>query len=113
MVSLLGPPLEWGILVRFIVNGEQFELTADEVRRRLRDAEPEPVHHLGVMVDDRPYPVKQAFEVATGIQRREFTSHTARRHLASLGFEVTDAGEWHKLDAAAPSSPAAHPTYLT
>ena len=34
------------------------------------------------------FPVIQAFEVATGIPRSEFISHTARRHLAALGFEI-------------------------
>jgi Holliday junction resolvase-like predicted endonuclease len=34
------------------------------------------------------YPVKQAFEVATGIPRSAFTTRVARRHLAALGFEV-------------------------
>lgn len=52
--------------MRFILNGMPFELTADEVRDRLRDVEPEPVQQLGVRVGGRLYPVKQAFEVATG-----------------------------------------------
>jgi serine/threonine protein kinase len=98
--------------VRFILNGEQFELTADDVRRRLYDAEPEPVHQLGVIVDGSPYPVKQAFELATGINRRDFTSHTARRHLTSLGFEVTqDTGSRRQQQASATSSsrPTAKP----
>jgi hypothetical protein len=75
--------------MRFILNGTPFELTADEVCDRLRHVEPEPVSQLGVWVDGRLYPVKQAFEVATGVPRSEFISHTARRHLASLGFEQT------------------------
>src|SRR5258708_4774514 len=75
--------------MRFILNGTPFELTADEVRDRLRHVEPERVHQLAVRVDGRQYPVKQAFEVATGVPRSEFISHTARRHLASLGFEQT------------------------
>ncbi|MEN0129098.1 MAG: hypothetical protein AAGC49_06630 [Brevundimonas sp.] len=32
--------------------------------------------------------MRQAFGVATGISATEFTSHTARRHLAALGFQV-------------------------
>ncbi len=74
--------------MRFRLNGKTVELTATEVQRRLRDVEPEPVRQLGVRVDGRVFPVKQAFEVATGVNRREFVSHTARRHLAALGFEL-------------------------
>lgn len=74
--------------MRFRLNGNTVELTADGVCSRLRDVEPEPVRQLGVRIDGRVYPVKQAFEAATGVNRREFISHTARRHLAALGFEL-------------------------
>lgn len=77
--------------MKFRLNGKTVELTADDVRARLRDVEPEPVRQLGVRIDGRVFPVKQAFEAATGVNRREFVSHTARRHLAALGFEL--AGE--------------------
>jgi hypothetical protein len=39
------------------------------------------------------YPVKQAFEAATGVQRRKFTTQTARRQFAALGFELVTAGQ--------------------
>jgi serine/threonine protein kinase len=74
--------------MRFTLNGKRFELTAVDVRRRLRGVEPEPVHQLGVRIDGRLYPVKQAFEAATGIERSAFVSHTACRHLSTLGFEL-------------------------
>jgi serine/threonine protein kinase len=96
--------------MRFILNGTPFELTADEVRDRLRHVEPEPVHQLAVRVDGRLYPVKQAFEVATGVPRSEFISHTARRHLASLGFEQT--GEIASRDQPHPAV-ATPPTPVT
>jgi Holliday junction resolvase-like predicted endonuclease len=74
--------------MRFVLNGEQFELGADDVRDRLRDAQPEPARQLGVRVGGRLYPVKQAFELATRVRRSSFTSHTAQRHLAALGLEL-------------------------
>ncbi len=49
---------------------------------------PEPVRQHGVRIGEVVYPVKQAFELATGLPRTEFTTHIARRHLAALGFEV-------------------------
>jgi Holliday junction resolvase-like predicted endonuclease len=77
-------------LVRFILNGERFELSADDVRNQLRNVEPEPAQQLGVRVNGRLYPVKQAFELATQVRRSSFTSHVAQRHLAALGFELVD-----------------------
>jgi Holliday junction resolvase-like predicted endonuclease len=75
-------------MIQFTVNGHRVELTADEVRHRLRDIRPEPVHQYSVQVGSRVYPVKQAFAAATGIPRSVFTTQAARRHLAALGFEV-------------------------
>jgi len=81
--------------VQFTVNGRQLELTAADVQRKMRDVNPEPVQQYAVRVDSVLYPVKQAFEVATGVQRREFTSHTARRQLIALGFEIIDTSQGH------------------
>jgi Holliday junction resolvase-like predicted endonuclease len=95
-------------VVRFILNGEQFELGADDVRNRLRHAQPEPTQKLGVRVDGRLYPVKQAFELATRVRRSSFTSHTAQRHLAALGFEVVDERDSVtdvRADRGGPASP--------
>ena len=75
-------------MIRFTVSGHQVELTADDVRHRLRDISPEHVQQYSVQVGSRVYPVKQAFEAATGISRSAFTTQAARRHLAALGFEV-------------------------
>jgi hypothetical protein len=75
-------------MIRFTVSGQRVELRADDVRHRLRDTRPEPVQQYSVQVGSRVYPVKQAFEAATGIPRSAFTTQAARRHLAALGFEV-------------------------
>ena len=52
--------------MRFTVNGRQLELTAEDVRRKLRDVRPEPLHQYAIQIGLAIYPVKQAFEVATG-----------------------------------------------
>ena len=75
-------------MIRFTVSGHRVELTADDVRRRLRDVQPEPVQQYSVQVGARVYPVKQVFEAAAGIPRSAFTTQAARRHLAALGFDV-------------------------
>jgi hypothetical protein len=78
--------------VRFTLNGQQFELTAEDVQDRVRDITPEPVQEYGVQIGLMRYPVKQAFEAATGVSRRKFTTQVARRKLAALGFEIVAVG---------------------
>jgi hypothetical protein len=82
-------------------------LTAGQVRQRVQAA-PEPVRQHGVRVHGVVYPVKQVFELATGVPRAEFTSHIARRHLAALGFEIVGEIEPRNRSAALrASSPSA------
>src|SRR5262245_39389961 len=75
-------------LVRFTLSGVTRELDAETVIGRLRDVVPEAVREHGVRIGGVVYPVKQAFERASGIPRTEFTSQIALRHLRSLGFEI-------------------------
>ena len=51
-------------------------------------------------VNDVWYPVRQAFERATGLPGQDFTSHTARRHLAALGYRLHGQIE-HRADQTA------------
>jgi hypothetical protein len=75
----------------FVLNGVAYRLDADVVAGRVRDVLPEAVRKHGVRIGGVVYPVMQAFELACGIRRSEFTSHTALRHLRSLGFEIVGA----------------------
>jgi len=63
-------------------------LSREDVERRLADVTPDAIRKHAVRVNGSWFPVIQAFEVATGIPRSEFISHTARRHLSALGYEV-------------------------
>lgn len=74
--------------VSFTLNGTRYELLRSTVDDRLRGVPPEPVRTHGVCINDTWYPVKQAFEAATGVPRSEFISHAARRYLEALGYEV-------------------------
>lgn len=75
-------------MIRFVLNGVTYELSRAVLESRLTRHSPEPgVKHV-VDVNGTWYPVLQAFEVALGVSRTEFCSHTARRHLANLGYEV-------------------------
>jgi hypothetical protein len=78
--------------VRFTVSGQQVELTADDVWRKLRVVRPEPLHQYAIQIHSTLYPVKQAFEMVTGIPRRRFTTQAARRVLVALGFDVVVDG---------------------
>ncbi|MEP9385508.1 hypothetical protein [Nocardioides sp. KR10-350] len=76
------------VAIRFTLNGQRYELVRDDVEARLTDVAPDAIRKHAVRINGTWYPAIQAFEVATGIPRSEFISHTARRHLAALGFEV-------------------------
>ena len=77
--------------ISFIVNGSRIGLARKEVERMMKGVPPEPVRSLAVEIGGTLYPVKQVFEVVTGLDRLDFTSATARRHLAKLGFPVSRA----------------------
>lgn len=80
--------------MRFTVNGRLLELSAEDVRLKLADVRPEPLHQYAIQIGLGIYPVKQAFEVATGDPRREFTTQVARRVFAALDFElIVDSGQ--------------------
>jgi hypothetical protein len=79
--------------IDFVVNGMNLHLTRPAVERAMERVEPEPLRSHAVVIGETRYPVKQVFELATGLDRLDFTSGTARRHLAKLGFTL------HRVDA--------------
>lgn len=68
--------------IEFTLNGARLSLSRDKVEQSLADVVPAPIRKHAVSIGDVWFPVRQAFGVATGLDRTEFTSHTARRHLA-------------------------------
>jgi len=88
--------------VRFTLNGREFALTRSQVEARLAKLAPEPIMKLGVKVNGVCFPVRQALEAAIGVPRSTFISHTARRQLAALGFEVIGEPEPRELPSATP-----------
>jgi hypothetical protein len=74
--------------IRFTLNGHRYELSRKDVEDNLAQVRPDTIRKHAVRINETWFPVIQAFEAATGVSRSEFVSHTARRHLASLGFEV-------------------------
>lgn len=74
--------------IAFTVNGRPFRLSHAEVMAVMRGVGPEPIRTHGVVVGRHSFPVKQVFAAATGLDRLDFTSEVARRHLDHLGFAL-------------------------
>ena len=100
--------------IRFTLNGQRYELAREDVEARLTDVPPDVIRKHAVRINETWYPAVQAFEAATGIPRSEFISHTARRHLAALGFEIAGNVESRTtappLRVATPAPTAPRPT---
>lgn len=75
--------------MKFTLDGEPFELTADLVRSRISNHVPEPVREYWAEIDGVRWPVKQVISLATGVRdRQRFQSQSSRRWLANLGFAI-------------------------
>lgn len=75
--------------MRFVIDGRTFDLTAEEVRLRLRGQAPGNIRTHWVVVEGVRWPVKQALAIALQPDLPTFQSQTARRHLRNLGFSVS------------------------
>lgn len=73
----------------FTVGGRRVVLSQGEVERKLSGVEPDKIQSLVVEVNGLRFPVKQAFALASGIDRADFTSHQAWHAFRKLGFRVT------------------------
>lgn len=75
--------------MKFTLDGELFELTADLVRSRISHHVPEPIREYWVEIDGVRWPVKQVISLTTGVNdRQRFQSQSSRRWLANLGFAI-------------------------
>lgn len=83
-MSMVGPVH----MVQFVLGGRTYELRRSDVEVRLAGVRPRAISTHAVRVNGDWYPVRQAFEAASGIPADLFNSHTARRHLTRLGFEI-------------------------
>jgi hypothetical protein len=72
----------------FTVGGNRILLSARQVESSLTGVQPEQTRTHAVEVAGHWYPVKQALEAATGVNRADFISTEARRVFKSLGFPV-------------------------
>jgi hypothetical protein len=70
----------------FIVNGQRYSPTRQEVEARLRGVSPGPIYRYAVEVNGTLYPVKQVFAIMTGLDYSNFTTQRARDVLRRFGF---------------------------
>lgn len=98
----------------FIVNGQRYSLTKQEVEARLRGVSPGPIYKFAVEVNGVVYPVKQVFAIATGVD--QFTTQRARDVLRRLGFyeqrQASDAGTVQPSDPSAAAESASSSTWV-
>ena len=90
--------------MEYVLNGKRLALDQTRVEQAVSRVTPEAVQQYGVRIGGVVYPVKQAFSVATGLPRTDFTSHTALRLLARLGFEVIGEDSHREQSDSQPSS---------
>ena len=84
--------------MKFVLNGNIYNITKEEVENCMRGVEPERGYRHFVEVNEQPYPVKQVLLEALKSQDQttnilDFTSQQARSILGRLGFRLTEKGE--------------------
>ncbi len=75
------------------VGGRERDITKEEVIRKMRGVEPEPIREHLVEIAGTTYPPKQVLEGVTDWNRRSFTSLEAVRVLTRVGFVCRRASE--------------------
>ena len=72
----------------FTLAGNRIRLTREVVEKIMKGVAPEVIRSHAVVINGVRYPVKQALEKVTGIDRADFITNAARRQFRRLGFEV-------------------------
>jgi hypothetical protein len=78
--------------MRFTMGGRKFDLTAEDVRRRMTEVQPEPFQKYVVELNGTVYPPKQVINTCLDFPRTSFTTMEAQRVLTRLGFVCRQAG---------------------
>src|SRR3712207_642847 len=79
--------------MKFVVGGERYELSMEQVAHAVQGVQPEPVRTHLVELHNTVYPPKQVFAAAAGRPRQTFTTMEAQRVLSRLGFICRRADE--------------------
>lgn len=79
--------------MKFIVGGEEYDLTRQQVERAMKNVPPESFQKYIVEMLGTVFPPKQVFAQVTGRGRTSFTTQEAQRVLTKLGFVCREAGQ--------------------
>lgn len=93
--------------MQFQLNSKFHDIDPVIAKARILGSIPDPIRTHWVEIDGRRWPAKQAFEVATGINRSEFISHEAVRLLARMGFTTSELPR--SASTTAPRTPLPRP----
>lgn len=74
--------------ISFTLARRQFDLSDDDVRRRIAQHRPDPIDQYWIEIDGVRWPVKQVMALATGLSKSDFQSQNSRRLLAKFGFVI-------------------------
>lgn len=72
----------------FTIRGQRFSLTQEQVIERLRGETPGAITEHVVEIEGVWYPMKEAFSIATGLDRLKFQTAQAMAVFEKLGFKV-------------------------
>ena len=78
--------------MKFVVRGDEYDLTPEQVRRSMKGVSSESIQKHLVEVNGTVYPPKQVFATVSGRDRGSFTTQEAQRVLTRLGFVCRQAG---------------------
>ncbi|TVZ02301.1 hypothetical protein EAS64_26155 [Trebonia kvetii] len=79
-------------MVSATVGGRPFDFSREEIERRMRGIQSEPIREHLVEVLGTVYPPKQVLATITGWDRTSFTTMEAQRVLSRVGFVCRRAG---------------------
>lgn len=79
-------------MVRATVGGRPFDFNKEDIERRMRGVQPEPIREHLVELLGTVYPPKQVLATVTGWDRTSFTTMEAQRVLSRVGFVSRRAG---------------------
>jgi hypothetical protein len=90
---------------RMVVGGRELDLTTNDVLRKMRDVQPEPIRDHLVEIGNAEFPPKQVLATVTGWDRQSFTTMEANRVLTRLGFNCCRSGRQPDGPASGPGDP--------
>jgi len=74
--------------MRFILRRKAYNLTKQEVEKKMQRVVPEEIHKYYVVVNNKKYPPKQILAEVLGLSRVEFTTMDASNILQRLDFKL-------------------------